>query len=269
MKKNEKIFIEFAGGLGAQIFSYALKLKFDSLGADVYSDTSYFNKEPIKAKLGYGVSIFPWELDYYGHSIDKLKKYKLGRIEKNLQRKLKFWRYKYIDGNYLTSSMAYDALNEVDENFFPIQEKHVNELRNIFESENDVGVVHIRRGDYLNVASKLVSDEEYISGCNLLIQMKCKRIILVSDDPIEFDFYRDKINKKISIEKYESDDIFLTHAVIRSAKYVITANSQYSMSAALLNKRAVILTPRFWLANNIIEHPFTKDCSWLLMNRRF
>ncbi len=265
--KNNKIIIEISGGLGAQIFCYALKLKYELLGYEVYCDISYFNKTPLNANFGGGVSIFPWALDYYGYKISELKILNINQIKKVVQKKFNIYKDLYLDGSYQTSCVAYDALSTIDSKYFQIKEDDLEETNKILGNKSETGIVHIRRGDYLNVASRLVSDDSYISGCNLLSKMNCKRIILVSDDPINLNFYRDNINSNIFVEKYESNNIYLTHAIIRSASYVITANSQFSMSSALLNKKAIIITPRFWATQDIIEHPFTKDCSWLLMNR--
>ena len=158
MKINNKLIVEFAGGLGAQIFSYALKLKFESLGEVVHCDTSYYKKIPSAAKIGNGISIFPWQLDYYGYQLPQQLKNSSANLQIKFNRRLKFFKNIYLDGDYHTSSLAYDALRDIDPEMFPINEKDKLEIEKILGSLSNTAVVHIRRGDYLNVASHLISD---------------------------------------------------------------------------------------------------------------
>jgi hypothetical protein len=106
--------------------------------------------------------------------------------------------------------------------------------------------LHVRRGDYLNVASHLISSKE-LDGIASQFGGLVDRILILSDSPIgadEFESVRSKFSGRINVIDSDPDPI-LAHSLMRNAAVLICSNSQFSLSAGLLSNGLKII-PKVW-----------------------
>jgi len=155
--------VPFCGGLGAQIFGAVVveHLRGEEGRQNILGDTSYFLQTPKPAKRGESINIYAWELDYYGIPINRYSDSN-PRVTSWLERKLGIRaRRRLEDGSLDRFRVLREALKKNWSDAFPIHATHERESRKLLEEGNlPTAVVHLRRGDYLNVATHLVSDSD-------------------------------------------------------------------------------------------------------------
>ena len=115
---------------------------------------------------------------------------------------------------------------------FPISSEALRVKQEQFGDEL-YGCIHIRRGDYLNVASYLINDESFLSLAKRVSSF-LKNLLIVSDTPLSFNMENglSKLDTKITVSI--GGDPHLTHGLMRLSDILICSNSQFSMSAAFL-----------------------------------
>lgn len=129
--------------------------------------------------------------------------------------------------------------------------------------------VHIRRGDYLNVASHLVKDFEFVDLAKQFSGL-VKNIAVVSDSPID-ETIRIAIAEGFEQAKFFDDiDAFSAHLIMRRSRILICSNSQFSLVSALLSSSALVVLPKQWFGDKdrAIEVPIHEACSFQLLNFR-
>jgi hypothetical protein len=222
------VFIE--GGLGSQILN---TLRFWNLqevisGKDVKCDLSYF-------KYSYGSDLWNWELGRYGIDLNQVEKFE-SKSKLNKYRE----KFDYLNSNELNSNYWRNIRNNYIDRFSFSHELTRETLNKELRQENlgDFCAIHIRRGDYLSTASKIVQIDEYLEATTKLLGLLPKNILLVSDSPISADVIS-RFNMILSERKvFTLDDPnldpYFIHCTLRMAKVLITGNSTFSFSAALL-----------------------------------
>ena len=241
-KKNEKIrhylgkynpnLIVFDGGLGSQIMNYFQFTYLIHNNYKVELNMEYFDN-PSSEHHNFFV-LRKWALDRYGISIDSIKNkaYKISnnnaKIPSNLLAK--------DDKNYFKKFLDLD-LSDI----FPIDTLKLNEFLFNNNISSDYYAIHIRKGDALNVASKLVTENDvHDLSLKLFIKLPKHPILIFSDSEI------DGIVKNTLIKLgYTDVHIFLpgscsdftVHDLLRGAKILVTSNSTFSLSAALLSRK--------------------------------
>jgi hypothetical protein len=265
--------VPIEGGLGAQIFGVMLYEFLKKTEHDpVLADVRYFDSAPRQAEKGEGINIYAWDLDYYNISIQSYR-HELPRLPGLIRRKLfnKYFRFGaptiLLDGtaerlNYLEKAWSCDW-----EHLFPIQEENRKTASRILQSPMRTTVVHLRRGDYLNVASHVVTDAYVVPLLTRLVNLGIKRIVFLSDSEIPIEFYTNAIPGIDEIIQISSEDVFLSHALLRLASCVVISNSQFSLSAAVLNRQATIFSPRKWFSGKgeNLHEQIHKQSDWHLM----
>jgi hypothetical protein len=236
---NSDRIISFTGGLGAQIFSYSIyyALKDDP---KIFGDLSYF-KIPTKIaeENTAELSHWDWELSKYGVQKSSIRqKYTASKQDIH-----------YTD-HYKKHETAINLLHtnkEIFTNFLPIPIDIQNKCLQI--TNNEYICAHLRRGDYLNVAELVYSEEEFIQTLKKTKNF-LKEIIIISDSRPSEQF------ETFISEAYQNHrfiiggDLHVAHALMRQAKILICSNSQFSLSAALLNKEdGLIFAPTKWHPN--------------------
>lgn len=230
---KRKVVVSFTGGLGNQILSASVYYLYELQGYEVFADLSYFDFSYKTAPVGGGVSHWGWELDGLGIQ----KKDFRGIV--NIDRSIPVLR----DGATKVS-MSFKALcfDEIKSRFKRAALSHEIECTKYL-------CVHIRRGDYLNVASHLVEDN-YFDDVAPKFRHLVERLVIVSDSPVNL-----KNFKKISEAYYDRvlilDDapVHVTHSLMRNANILICSNSQFSLSAGLLSGNLVLL-PKKWFGGD-------------------
>jgi hypothetical protein len=278
---NEKtVIVVFSGGMGAQIFSAAIYFNLKLTGAVVYADLSYFDIEPIRATEGEigKCSYWAWELDVFGLPINsfeqskdknnnlyifgsKLKK--LSLLIKNLL-KLKSNNLHIIRDGLEKLSLAVKALSKPEiAGLFKIPYNHNCEN---FIKQNYL-CVHIRRGDYLNVASHVISDSVFIKAIKPLRHL-LDQIVVISDSNLEKNF-KSQVSVMFKITSFmDNVDVATAHVLMRRSTILICSNSQFSLSAALLNPDKLIIIPKQWFGgkHKALEKVIEDECSFQIMN---
>ena len=166
--KKFPIIISIEGGLGAQILSYALYVKLKRKGQKVYLDCEYFQRNNLKKTLG--VSYWDWQLNDYGVSMDQI------------DHRNRSWVYRIL--------MLRDSPTKLQKTISALQEatfsnlfKSSNKLKKQFSSlqlKRGYGAIHIRQGDFLNVASYV---EDYFTLVIMFLKMipDKSEIVILSD----------------------------------------------------------------------------------------
>jgi hypothetical protein len=127
--------------------------------------------------------------------------------------------------------------------------------------------IHVRRGDYVNVASHLISDREFFELAGKFVGL-VKHLVVVSDSPIEGAF-RQSISSGYEQTMFLDDtDAITSHRIMRYARILVCSNSQFSLIAALLNPRALVVLPKQWFGQNdrAIEAPIHEACGFQVLN---
>ena len=240
-KKEKKVIVTFTGGMGAQILSAAIYLSMKDAGKKVYADLSYFDtpaKLATEGAMGQ-VSQWAWQLSPFGLEPSDFEIFTGGNSKKEdlivggarlIQLSLRSLQDKKIQDHF---SMAK----------FPIDTFGLDGAKYV--------CAHIRRGDYVNVASHLMADEEFLNAANKFSSL-CDTLVVVSDSIIS-----ESLKTRFSTQFkdcifLDNIDAFTTHCIMRKANVLICSNSQFSLVAAALNTTRVVLIPKNWGGNDDI-----------------
>lgn len=250
--------VTFTGGMGAQVISAAIYFALRNEGREVYADLSYFGRAERIAVVGNKgeVSHWSWQLDPFGlplasfETMPHLPKRKIDLIEDGT-RKLELG----------LKSLQQDEVRRR----FPLPQI----MENILPAEFSRGYlcIHVRRGDYVNVSSHLVSDDEFIRLAGKFEGI-VRHVVVVSDSPIGTEF-RESISAGYEQAVFlDNIDALTTHGLMRRARILICSNSQFNLIAALLNPQALVLLPRKWFgeAQKAIEILVHDACDFQALN---
>jgi hypothetical protein len=260
--------IPIEGGLGAQILTYIIINHFLKVGTPVKVDLRYFQNIPKIAERGNGLSFFKWELDYFGIDINSIKNHDqislLDRIAKNLPLKTHV-----KDGEpYKLKCLAESLKNDDWKSLFPIQKDDAVKAQEIIGDNGHI-VVHIRKGDFLNVASHVTTEEMVIPLLSKFKGCGVGKLIIITDGNIEVDRFKAELGFIKDISTYQNINNMLSHAIMRKAAILITSNSQFSLTAGLLNESGLVISPKKWFGNSKknaeLEKLLGKIGSWNLI----
>lgn len=238
--QKRTIKVTFTGGLGAQILSAAIYYHYLNRGYKTFADLSYFSNEYRIATPGQTgqLSYWKWEMDSYGVARDSLA------VETPADRAMPT-----LHDGALKFSLAMEALSEPG-----VRACFDTASNDVFSAQYRASqlqgerylCLHVRRGDYLNVASHLVSSKELDRIASQFSGL-VDRILILSDSPIgaaEFENVRSKFSGRINVIDSDPDPI-LAHSLMRNAAVLICSNSQFSLSAGLLSNGLKII-PKMW-----------------------
>lgn len=222
--------IEFHGGIGNQMISTAA-LFVMSRNSNIFADLSYFDNQPICAAVdGKSMSYWNWELNHFGFDLISFNEFKLNRSIDSRK----------IDDQSVLRHGLY-GLNKFCGEIFQISPNHLKLIYENYPFFQNIEfiAVHLRRGDYLNVASLLVSVRESLPTLRQLAKI-ILNIVVFSDSPVNHD-------DSLSLQKLIDDtgcnircfiggSPVITHHLLRLSTVLICANSQFSLSAAALRR---------------------------------
>jgi len=235
-KKSPFTVITFTGGMGAQIISAAIYFDMSAQGLPVYADLSYFDRPKKVAREGdKGMpSHWDWQLDFFGIAKNSFEN--LPVCEKAKGRVIS-------DGvEKLELSLTALAKEHVRQRF--ATELGLTDIDPRLGLANYV-CIHIRRGDYTNVASHLVPDNDFIAIAKRLSGL-VSTVVVLSDSALsaslrsEFSGY---FEKAIFLDH---TDAWAAHRVMRGAAVIVCSNSQFSLAASMLNPTALVAIPGQW-----------------------
>lgn len=255
--RSDQSSIKIEGGLGSQIFGFAkYKCAIQKYPEEIGLDVSYFT-QPLKSQNHPGLSFWPWALESYGYSLQDLIR------EKHSSRP----RKKSKATPRVEDSEVWSWL-KLNEKAFPKQLDLRNEALDKLKIKGDFNAIHIRRGDYSRISALITKHEQYLSLISKIDKLLAPATIVFSDDEIET-AVKSKYIKILGEQTYflSSTDFSdrTSHDLLRSATNVITANSTFSLSAAMLNNHAErIFSPISFTAHDSSSNSFLSLGDWYL-----
>jgi len=234
------IAVTFTGGLGAQVISTAIYEKFMSVGLPVCADFSYFNSSRSINKgdpLG-GVSRFPWQLNDIGLSQSCFEVLSPKSIP-----------WFTINDGPVKLGMFLEAVRDpsVRSKLSVVNRPDlISEFLPANLSGQRYGCVHIRRGDYLSVASHILTDSQLAKACGLWGADE-NIVVVLSDSPIGQEtrdlFRRDCRKTFIFADTVSPISSFI---IMQNAQYLICSNSQFSLSAGMCAGVPMLIPSRWY-----------------------
>lgn len=253
-KDSKPVVITFTGGMGAQVISAAIYFFLKNEGREVYADLSYFEKSvhvAVEGNIG-DVAHWGWQLQPFGLFLESFQRLP------NIGRR----KYKVIRDGEEKLVLGIKALGMASIQKYFIDEKSLEDILPPEFIPNYL-CVHVRRGDYVNVASYLVNDNMFIELANKIAGLvSC--VVIVSDSVINDSFRREICNVYQKAIFLDGVNAFAAHRIMRNARVLICSNSQFSLTAALLNKRALVFLPKKWVSKKYqkLEVPINDLCGF-------
>lgn len=284
--------IKFAGGLGNQMFQYALYIRLKKeypsyhfhLDFDSYKYVDYhggfkLNKIfniPQTILLRDKYSIW-WRL-FYKIKVN-LKKYWFFFIDKKrlIKDKCNLFdfhlspnSYYFIVGTWGDERFFIKAKKEVLDSFkfLPdaLSEKIQKESSIIANSFPKTVAVHIRRGDYINTNFiPLAETNYYLNSLEYIEKMECVdnlKLYIFSDDP---QWCRKNLSflDKFECEFIQGNKDYEDMYLISRCMYIIIANSTFSWWSAYLSNAKNVIAPQLQFIGQTIPTSYPKD--WIVM----
>lgn len=287
------IVIEASGGLGNQMFQYALYKKFESMNKDVAFDTSFFRSKQGLRELELGVfgvqyrEISDTEAAYirgYGYQdsiLDKIK-YKLKPTKyvtyrdtiESFQPEVFGMEQVYLCG-YWQSEKYFKDIREIilKEFIFPEDTIRKNEaLCNKMQQENSVSI-HVRRSDYLTeqnvkVYGNICTEKYYENAIEYIERNIESPSYYVFTDDLQWAKEFFKGGNYIIVDKNRGKDSYADMYLMSQCKHNIIANSSFSWWGAWLNRNIdkKVLAPKKWFHNHEKEEVVCED--WIRIENR-
>lgn len=231
--------VYFEGGLGSQIISYITYCERIKTSPDIKVNLDYFKNIVKDYTQQDGLSRWSWRLNQYGINLNSLPQHKL--LKKFI---LKYFFTRSVNQSTLFNNFRKNKSQEYLK-IFPINFENIEKFLQIAVPPitHEYCVVHIRRGDYLQVASNVIPVSE-ITDLILKIRHLLPKNILVTSDSILPDSDKDLFNKVtnglncIYIDPAMPDH--LVHDLMRTSKVLLASNSTFSFTAGLLSEKSCL-----------------------------
>ncbi|MFM9437538.1 hypothetical protein ACFDR9_004628 [Janthinobacterium sp. CG_23.3] len=214
--------LTFTGGLGAQILSAAGYFYHQHVGQEVVGITDYFDAAQRIAEPGQigQVTHWGWDLDVYGLGRDSFAAAG-GRAVRVIPDGAE-------KGLYAKRGLSVAAIRAR----FPIDADSRQFVQDMFHGER-YACVHIRRGDYINVASYMIRDEAFFRIIKRVSRL-VPNILVCSDTPISGELMGLLQQSGLNVKTVHGGPAYLSHGIMRLSDILVCANSQFSFSAAAL-----------------------------------
>ncbi len=288
------IIVRLTGGLGNQLFQYAMGRKLAlNHKTELILENSFYVNTPRKAtprkyelhnfsiKARCTTSEERARLFFYTNSITKrVKKFfpSLGRFyffaEQQLHKKnyLHLPRETFLDGYWQSEFFFLDIKKEIIEDFkiIPAMSARDIETASKITSTNSISL-HIRRGDYVSHASANSTHgfcglDYYMKSISYIEQCTEKPVFFIFSDDIEWTSKNLKINHPhFYVDHNNSDTAFQDLRLMSMCKHNVIANSSFSWWGAWLNQnqQKIIISPKQWFANKKKDSSKITSESWI------
>jgi len=279
------IVFQFLGGLGNQMFEYALYYNLQNKGVNCKIDLSVYEKE--STHNGYELErIFKINGKYcsslekkYSKLISKILLVFLGQPykEKPLQQylynpKIERIRIGFLKGYWQTEKYFLDVEKDIRKKFiFP----ELNDYKNINVAKeigtNNSISLHIRRGDYLlgdrDCSLSIHYYQKAISYINAHIE---NPYFYVFSDNIEWAKENIKNINATYIDWNKKDKSYIDMQLMSMCNHNIIANSSFSWWGAWLNnhKDKIVIAPEKWMPHTNIEIELLPE-KWIKIENEF
>lgn len=268
--------VVFRGGLGNQMFQYALILALRKRGYKVIGDISYYNF--IKMHNGYELNKVFGINDkvkdgrgghiHFLRLLDKIKPVHLYASDKFIYNESILNNpCKYISGYWQDEKYFADIKETVREcfTFQSIDERNANIAQNASNCESVA--LHLRRGDYASFGMSVIGEEYYSKAVTYVLSKIHNPVFYVfSDDKETVErLSRDLGINYLMISHNTGEESYKDMFLMSSCKHNIIANSSFSWWGAWLNtnNKKIVIAPKTWYELNSSIHPQLKD--WVLI----
>lgn len=280
------VIIRIQGGLGNQMFQYALYRKYQYMSIKAKVDISWYHKKNVGTQRKLELKIFPVKLiecskceriirdniftrflnKYFGICCGVYVEPSSCVFIPEILKK----RSGLLEGYWQTEKYFKDIREELLEEFtFPpsLTDEEENVLQSI-RRYNSVSI-HIRRGDYLSNADKygnICTKEFYFKAIQFLQEKLNTPLFYVFSDDMkwakkEFSTFQNMFFVELGDEISDIHDMKL----MSSCKHNIIANSSFSWWASWLNQNPdkMIIAPKCWQNRN--ECPDIACENWIVL----
>lgn len=268
------IIVKIQGGLGNQMFQYALGRNLSLIhNAECKIDTSYLQKPNQSSRIfrlsGYDIKASEAtkeEINSYCSNLQKfLDKFRPEKNKKRIKEEGAFFNSEilkissgYFDGHW-NSEKYFDKNAEIIRKDFqlksPLSGMAENVAREITSQENSVSI-HVRRGDYVSI-QKIANVHgalslSYYSRAISKIQESVKNphFFVFSDD---IEWTKENLSKSVEITFVSNPKIedYEEMHLMSMCKHNIIANSTFSWWASWLNQNPnkIVISPKNWFVD--------------------
>ena len=288
-QKEPLVVIQLSGGMGNQMFQYALYLQLKALGRNVKMDdiTEYEGREarPIRLSVFDARYATPTETemkcltDSYMDLLSKIRRKLTGRqtaayVEKSQlfdSEVLKKERA-YLMGCWQSEKYFKEAREQVREAFVFRNMKlssKMQEYENQMQIKNSVSI-HIRRGDYLQVSDVYggICTEEYYKKAMKYMEEQisdCHFFVFTND--LEWVKERYKQSNITIVEGNDEDSGYIDMYLMTQCKHYILANSSFSWWGCYLNTSAekIVIAPKQWFQGRDCRDIYTDEMKKIVL----
>lgn len=232
-------------------------------GEWILPEVSYF-MEPNTYKNHPGLQFWPWSLGRYGFDLSEIDDRSLvWHPPKNVKKPNLLLNEDELHFGWLRSNA----------HLFAIEKEYISDVKSRFEIDDFFNVIHIRRGDYVRIDSQLINHDSYLNLIDKIQDLLCPLTLIISDDglvPEQQEKYSDKLNGRVVFLSEAELPSGVAHDLMRVANVLVTANSTFSYSAAILNLGAkLIVSPISHARGDDSRNTLTKLGSWFIHNQDY
>lgn len=264
--------IRLMGGLGNEMFQYALYKKLSLLGNECKIDDNWYTEQ---GKPNYLLDVFDLKYEKstkeenesfsrrYSNNLTRIKRvlapnklhFYYSDKEKHFQEIVLTAKECYLDGYWQSEKYFMGIADELRKDFKFKEElsEYQKEILAQIESSNSVSV-HVRRGDYLNYPEyQGICDEDYYKRALKYFEGKDVTFFVFSND---YEYVKEKFKGNnyvcVKTEKIHKGDVHgysnMDLLLMSKCKHNIIANSSYSWWGAWLNenKDKIVISPSRW-----------------------
>ena len=202
-KEVEVVYIE--GGLGAQLlgaFEYLTKIEFKK-NKDIVANLDYFKNENLY--INSENTFWKWGLTHYGIEPTFFTAYsEKSEFLKHRKNRLKTWATPDY-WNFVRKELV---------DIFKIDEIRVKKVLEKYNVSTEYMMLHVRRGDYVKVAARIMSHEENLNLIKQIRPMLGCAMFVVSDDAFDEDIknlYRMSTDKEVIFLDGNSEPDYVIH----------------------------------------------------------
>lgn len=255
--------IKIYGGLGNQLFQYALGKVYESKGIEVRFDLSWFER-PQPFLRPYVLNKFKVQVKEIFHKSGFRRFQEDGFNEKILS-----YNNYHFDGYWQYASYYKNVVPLLKKEFCIKEEfltKEYFDLKAQIICSNSVAL-HVRRGDLLVNSRDYAQELDYYKRAikqMKSLQKKC-RIFVFSDD-LEWCKEHFKSDSFVFVSLVD----YLDFELMKLCKYDIIANSTFSWWASFLNenKNKIIIAPKMWRSDPVDQVKFEQGLylkEWIVL----
>ncbi|WP_051212665.1 alpha-1,2-fucosyltransferase [Butyrivibrio fibrisolvens] len=283
------IIVGLNGGLGNQMFQYALYLKLKSLGKEVFIDDEILVNKLNNVKALKIFDVFDLEYDlcdkktrdkmadvsidvlsrlrrkYFGKRSHAGTYYHEDDLDNNYHADVLSLDDKYLEGNWQSEKYFEDIREIILKNYsFNISDTKLNNLCNEIGNCNSVSI-HIRRGDYLgnSLYESICTETYYEKAIEYFKEHVNNPVFFIFSDDIEYAKKQYQGEEFVVIEGFYGNRSHYDMYLMSKCKYNIVANSSFSWWGAWLNvySEKIVLCPEKWSTE--YEFKYTPCDSWI------